>query len=44
MSRRDKLFKKLLTRPTDFTYDEARTLLGGFSYGEDNRGQTSGSR
>jgi hypothetical protein len=44
MSKHDKILKKFLTRPTDFTYDEARTLLGSLNYLEDNRGRTSGSR
>ena len=44
MSRKDKLKERLLERPSDFTYDEAKTLLGRFGYKEDNRGRTSGSR
>lgn len=44
MSKRDKIIQRLLTRPADFTFDEARTLLGGLNYKEDNRGRTSGSR
>lgn len=44
MSKRDKLKEKLLLRPADFTYDEAKTLLGHLGYVEDNRGRTSGSR
>lgn len=44
MSQRDKLIDKLLQRPSDFLYDEARTLLGRLGYREDSRGRTSGSR
>lgn len=44
MSKRDKLMERLLERPSDFTYAEARTLLGRFGYREDTRGRTSGSR
>jgi hypothetical protein len=44
MSKRDKLVKKLLTRPRDFTYYEAKTLLSQFGYKEEKRGRTSGSR
>lgn len=44
MSRKEKLLKRLLSRPADFTYDEAKTLLNGFGYVEDNKGKTSGSR
>lgn len=44
MSKQDKLVERLLQRPIDFTYDEARTLVSRFGYAEDNRGKTSGSR
>ncbi|HHX50041.1 MAG TPA: addiction module toxin, HicA family [Clostridia bacterium] len=44
MSKRDKLVEKLLTRPRNFTYDEAKTLLSQFGYKEEKRGHTSGSR
>ena len=44
MSKRDKLIERLLQKPIDFEYDEARTLLGKFGYKEDNRGHASGSR
>ncbi|WP_190239536.1 type II toxin-antitoxin system HicA family toxin [Pelotomaculum schinkii] len=44
MSKRDKLLERLLEKPSDFTYVEARTLLSRFGYREDNRGRTSGSR
>lgn len=44
MSIQDKLIERLLQRPTNFTYDEAKTLVSRFSYIQDNRGKTSGSR
>jgi hypothetical protein len=44
MSKDEKLVKRFLARPRDFTYDELRTLLKNFGYEEDQRGKTSGSR
>jgi len=44
MSKRDELIDRLLNRPIDFGYDEARRLLAKFGYKEDDRGRTSGSR
>jgi HicA toxin of bacterial toxin-antitoxin, len=44
MSKFDKLRDRLLKKPTDFTYDELRTILGGLGYQEFNKGKTSGSR
>ncbi len=44
MSKKDKLIDRLLQRPSDFEYDEAKTLLGRLGYNEDNRGRASGSR
>lgn len=44
MSKRDKLIDRLLNRPSDFAYNEAKSLLEKFGYREDNRGRTSGSR
>ena len=44
MSIKDKLTNRLLQRPTDFTYDEAKSLLSKLGYIEDNKGKTSGSR
>ncbi len=44
MSKRDKLIDRLLNKPSNLRYDEAKILLGKFSYKEDNRGRTSGSR
>ena len=44
MSKDEKLVKRFLARPRDFTYDELRTLLKNFGYEEDQGGSTSGSR
>jgi len=44
MSKRDKVMERLLTRPTNFTFEEVRNLLFGLNYKEDNRGRSSGSR
>ena len=44
MSKKEKLFKKLLSRPSDFTFKEAESLLGHFGYYIAKTGKTSGSR
>lgn len=44
MSKKEKLLLRFLSKPTDFSYDETKTLLGGFDYYEDTKGKTSGSR
>jgi hypothetical protein len=44
MSKEEKLIKRFLSRPKDFTYDELRKLLNGLGYIEDQKGKTSGSR
>ena len=44
MSQKDKLIERLLTRPKDFTYNEAKTLLGHFGYNEALGGKTGGSK
>ncbi len=44
MSQKEKLIKKLRSRPKDFTFEELETLLGYFSYRRSNKGRTSGSR
>lgn len=38
MGQKEKLIKKLKSRPKDFTFDEAETLLGYFTYGRSNKG------
>ena len=35
---------QLLNKPSDFEYDEAKSLLEKFGYWEENKGRTSGSR
>jgi len=44
MSKEDKIIQRLLTIPTDFTYDEAKRLAVHFGYKEFNKGKSSGSR
>ncbi|MDQ7093634.1 type II toxin-antitoxin system HicA family toxin [Desulfosporosinus sp. PR] len=44
MAKRDKLIDRLLQRPTNFEYDETRSLLIKLGYRENNRGRTSGLR
>ena len=44
VSRKQKLIERLYSCPKDFTYDEARTLLGLCGCTEDTKGRTSGSR
>lgn len=44
MSRKEKLLKRLKSKPKDFTYDETRTLLLQLGFEEDQKGKTSGSR
>ena len=43
MSKADKLLKRLLSNPKDFTFDDLATLLTGFGYRLSNSGGTSGS-
>lgn len=44
MGKKEKLIQRLKSRPKDFTFDEAETLLGYLSYSKSNKGKTSGSR
>ena len=44
MSKKAKAVNRLQLHPKDFTYDEARSLLGAYGFVEDNKGRTSGSR
>lgn len=44
MSQKEKLLKRLLSRPSDFTFDEVEALLAGFGYEKGSKGKTSGSR
>lgn len=44
MGQKEKMIERLLSKPKDFTFEEAETLLGYFSYVRSNKGKTSGSR
>ncbi len=44
MGKKEKLVARLKSRPKDFTFEEAETLLGLLGYAKDNKGKTSGSR
>ena len=44
MSKKEKLIERLLRRPKDFHYDEAKALLEYFGFEESNKGNTSGAR
>jgi hypothetical protein len=44
MSRKEKIIRRFLSRPRDFTYDELCVLLKIFGYEEIKTGVTSGSR
>ena len=44
LGKKEKLIKKMMSAPKDFTFEEAVTLLGYFSYVQGNKGKTSGSR
>lgn len=44
MGQKEKLIRRLLSGPKDFTFEEAEKLLGYFGYARSNKGKTSGSR
>lgn len=44
MSTKEKLIKRFLKLPKDFTYQELRRLLVNYGYIEETKGKTSGSR
>ena len=44
MTRLDKAKARLLSLPRDYTYSEARYLLGRLGFEESTKGKTSGSR
>jgi hypothetical protein len=44
MGKVDKLLKRLLSLPRDFTYSELKRLLSAYGYDEAGTGKTSGSR
>ena len=43
MGQKEKLIKKLMSKPKDFTFEEAETLLNYFDYVRSNKGRTRGS-
>lgn len=44
MSKKEKILNRLKSNPRDFSYQEAKTLLGLLGFYEFNKGRTSGSR
>ena len=44
MGQKEKLIAKLKTNTKTFTFEDAETLLGFFTYYRSNKGKTSGSR
>lgn len=44
MGQKEKLIKRLKSKPRDFTFSEAETLLQYLSYSKSNKGKTSASR
>ncbi|MBQ5957714.1 MAG: type II toxin-antitoxin system HicA family toxin [Bacteroidales bacterium] len=44
MTREEKLKKRILQLPKDFTFEELETLLYQLGFEKDNKGKTSGSR
>ena len=44
MGQKEKLIAPLKSKPKDFTFNDAETLLGYFDYKRSNKGKTSGSR
>ena len=44
MTRIDKARERLMSVPKDYTYSEAKSLLGHLGFIELNKGKTSGSR
>jgi hypothetical protein len=44
MGQKEKLIKRLKSKPKDFTFEEAETLLKYFNYVRTDKGRTSGSR
>lgn len=44
MGRKEKLIQRLKSKPKDFTFDDAESLLNCLDYICSNKGKTSGSR
>ena len=43
MGQKEKLIQRLKSKPKDFTFDDAETLLNYLDYIRSNKGKTSGS-
>lgn len=43
MSKAEKLLRRFLSKPKDFTYDDLKSLLAGFGYEKAKSGKTAGS-
>lgn len=44
MGKKEKLIQRLKSRPKDFSFDDAETLLNYFDFVRSNKGKTSSSR
>ena len=44
MGQKEKLIRRLKSKPKNFTFDDAETLLKYLDYTRSNKGKTSGSR
>ncbi len=44
MSKLEKEIERLKSKPKDYTYEEAKSLLNKLGFIENNKGRTSGSR
>ena len=44
MSKKEKLIKKLKSKPKDFTFEELEALLTSLEFKKSDKGRTSGSR
>ncbi len=44
MGQKEKLISRLMSKPKDFTFQEAETLLRSMGYVRSEKGKTSGSR
>ena len=44
MSKLEKEIERLKSKPRDYTYEEAKSLLNKLGFYENNKGKTSGSR
>ncbi len=44
MTRKEKLIRRLKSKPKDFTWDETKSLLTGLGFTEIKKGKTGGSR